>query len=99
MAPDELPHIFEEFFCGQEAKKAVAHGTRLGMAIVMLVVEMHRGEIEVQSAPGKGTRFVVMLSVAEGWTCPSPALSSGWIKQSSCGLPECSRLPARCAGG
>jgi signal transduction histidine kinase len=57
--PDELPHVFEEFFRGQEAKKTVAHGTGLGMAIVKRVAEMHAGKIEVESEPGKGTRFVV----------------------------------------
>jgi len=64
--PDELPHVFEEFFRGQEAKKTVAHGTGLGMAIVKRVVEVHLGHIEVKSVPGKGTTFVVMFPVAEG---------------------------------
>jgi signal transduction histidine kinase len=64
--PEELPHIYEEFFRGQEAKKAVAHGTGLGMAIVKRVVEMHLGKIEVESRPGKGTRFAVVFPVAEG---------------------------------
>ena len=57
--PDELPHVFEEFFRGQKAKKTVAHGTGLGMAIVKRVAEMHAGKIEVEGEPGKGTRFVV----------------------------------------
>ena len=65
--PEEVPHIFEEFFRGQEAKKAVAHGTGLGMAIVKRVVQMHLGKIEVESQPGKGTRFIVMFPVAEGY--------------------------------
>jgi len=56
---DELPNIFDEFFRGREAKKAFAHGTGLGMTIVRRVVEMHGGEIDVTSAPGKGTEFVV----------------------------------------
>jgi signal transduction histidine kinase len=56
---DELPHIFEEVFRGQEAKKAVAHGTGLGMAIVKRVADVHLGKIDVQSERGKGTTFVV----------------------------------------
>ncbi|MBM4017498.1 MAG: hypothetical protein FJ288_04075 [Planctomycetes bacterium] len=57
--PDELPHVFDEFFRGREAKATVAHGTGLGMSIIRRVVEMHRGRIDVDSTPGKGTRFTV----------------------------------------
>ena len=57
----ERPHIFDEFFRGEEAKKAVQHGTGLGMTIVKRVVEMHQGRIEVESEPGQGTTFRVHL--------------------------------------
>jgi signal transduction histidine kinase len=60
--PDELPHIFDEFFRGRAAKETVAHGTGLGMAIVKRIVEMHHGQIKVESEPGKGTRFVVTFA-------------------------------------
>jgi len=60
--PDELPHIFDEFFRGRVAKETVAHGTGLGMAIVKRIVEMHHGRINVESEPGKGTRFVVTFA-------------------------------------
>jgi len=66
---DELPHIFDEFFRGREAKKVFAHGTGLGMTIIERVVEMHGGDIDVTSAPGAGTEFVV--------TFPPPT-QSGW---------------------
>jgi len=59
---DELPHIFDEFFRGREAKKAFAHGTGLGMTIIKRVVEMHGGQIDVTSAPGRGTEFIVTFS-------------------------------------
>ncbi|MEA3368675.1 MAG: HAMP domain-containing sensor histidine kinase, partial [Planctomycetota bacterium] len=64
---DELPHIFDEFFRGREAKAVFAHGTGLGMTIIKRVVEMHGGDIDVTSAPGAGTEFVV--------TFPPPAKS------------------------
>jgi len=65
---DELPHIFDEFFRGRDAKKAFAHGTGLGMTIIKRVVEMHGGQIDVTSAPGRGTEFVVTFpaSTPEG---------------------------------
>jgi len=61
IAPEELSRIFDEFFRGERAKRAVQHGTGLGMTIVKRVVEMHEGHIEVESEPGKGTTFRVDL--------------------------------------
>jgi signal transduction histidine kinase len=59
--PDELPHVFDEFFRGEEARRTVPHGTGLGMTIVRRVVEMHNGRIDVESTPGRGTAFRVTL--------------------------------------
>ncbi|MBM4018573.1 MAG: HAMP domain-containing histidine kinase [Planctomycetes bacterium] len=57
----EQPRIFEEFFRGQAAKQAVQHGTGLGLAIVKRVVDLHGGRIGVDSVPGRGTTFRVVL--------------------------------------
>ncbi len=59
--PEELPHIFEDFFRGRIAKETVPHGTGLGMAIVKRVVDLHGGRINVESRPGQGTTFRVTL--------------------------------------
>ena len=66
--PEELPHVFDEFFRGERAKQAVQHGTGLGMAIAKRVVEMHGGRIEVESEVGRGTTFRVSLP-----RCEAPA--------------------------
>ena len=59
-------HIFEPFFTTKETGK----GTGLGLAIVYGIVHGHSGEIEVESAPGRGTTFLIRLparpSAAEG---------------------------------
>jgi signal transduction histidine kinase len=59
--PEELPHVFDEFFRGEAARKTVMHGTGLGMAIVKRVVDMHSGRIEVESAVGRGTTMRVLM--------------------------------------
>jgi signal transduction histidine kinase len=54
---DNLDKLFDPFF---STKKK---GTGLGLAIVKSIIEGHDGEIEVESEPGKGTRFIVTLRV------------------------------------
>jgi len=70
IAPDELPHIFDEFFRGELAKRTVAGGTGLGMTIARRVVDLHKGRIDATSEPGVGTTFRVVLPICMG---PGPA--------------------------
>ncbi len=59
--PDEvLPQIFDPFF----TTKGVGDGTGLGLSITHGMVQDHGGRLEVESVPGQGTRFRVVLPVA-----------------------------------
>jgi signal transduction histidine kinase len=57
IAPDVLPKIFRPFY----TTKASSGGTGLGLATTKRIIEAHHGTIEVQSAPGKGTKFTLRL--------------------------------------
>ena len=56
---ESLQHIFERFYRVDKARARKSGGSGLGLAIVRLIVERNRGEISVDSEPGKGTTFTV----------------------------------------
>lgn len=57
MTPETAARMFEPFFTTKEIGK----GTGLGMALVHEIVEKHRGRVEVDTAPGRGTLIAVHL--------------------------------------
>ena len=56
--------IFDKFRQVGQTTKGVREGTGLGLAITKELVEQHGGEISVESAPGKGSRFTFTIPVA-----------------------------------
>jgi signal transduction histidine kinase len=55
ITPENLTHLYEPFFTTKK------NGTGLGLSITRRIVEEHRGIIEVQSEPGRGSTFVISL--------------------------------------
>jgi two-component system OmpR family sensor kinase len=63
IAPDEMPHIFDELFRGRNARELPGSG--LGLALVRRIVSLHGGRIDVRSRIDQGTVVRVSLSLAE----------------------------------
>src|SRR5690606_22906665 len=63
VAPGDLPHIFERFWRADPARSRTGDrpGVGLGLAITKWIAEAHGGSITVQSRPGRGTTFTVLL--------------------------------------
>jgi heavy metal sensor kinase len=61
IAQKDIEHIFERFYRADPARSKAVGGTGLGLAIVDWVVEAHKGTIEVESQPGKGSIFTIVL--------------------------------------
>lgn len=61
IAEEDLPHIFERFYRGRLVRQSKVPGTGLGLAIVKEIVELHRGQIEVESTVGEGSIFRLYL--------------------------------------
>lgn len=57
----EIPKIFDKFYRVKEPKTRKVMGTGLGLSIVKGIIEAHNGTIKVESTPGKGTTFRVLL--------------------------------------
>jgi signal transduction histidine kinase len=75
---EELERIFDEFYQTEEGRRSRRGGTGLGLSLTRNFVELHRGTIEVQSAPGSGSCFTLYLPVdyteASAAALPMPVL-------------------------
>ncbi|MBZ5583971.1 MAG: HAMP domain-containing histidine kinase, partial [Acidobacteriia bacterium] len=62
--PGEQKAIFDPFFRGRRAVEDQIHGAGLGLDLVKKIVEAHGGSVRVESAPGKGSAFILRVPAA-----------------------------------
>ncbi len=95
--PDKLKHIFDRFYQVEPSDSTHSEGTGIGLALVKEYVEVMKGKIQVESAQGKGTRFVVMIPapVSSMPSAPDAVTSDKKVEypQSENGHPEDAQLP------
>jgi PAS domain S-box-containing protein len=65
IAPEDLPRLFQPFTQLDSRLNRRYSGTGLGLALVSRLTELHRGEVAVESEPGKGSSFTVTLPNTE----------------------------------
>lgn len=76
IAPEHIPRLTERFYRVDKARSRSAGGTGLGLAIVKHITRRHRGELRIESEPGKGSRFSVLLP-AEPTSGPGSLTAAG----------------------
>ncbi len=61
IAPAERDRIFQKFVRGADAKRAGVRGVGIGLALVKRIAEAHGGSVRVESEPGRGSIFTILL--------------------------------------
>ncbi|SHI61018.1 sensor histidine kinase [Desulfofundulus thermosubterraneus] len=60
----EIPLIWERFYKGDPSRRRAGGGSGLGLAIAKQIIDLHGGEIKVDSEPGQGATFTIALEAA-----------------------------------
>jgi signal transduction histidine kinase len=63
IAPEEHARIFEKYYRAPTRENQLIPGTGLGLTLVAQIVKAHGGRVEVRSAPGQGSTFLICLPI------------------------------------
>lgn len=76
ISPAQIPLLFEEFQPLDTSHQRIYGGVGLGLALSKQLIELHHGSIEVQSQPGQGSTFTIILPQSSMSDQESVSLSS-----------------------
>jgi signal transduction histidine kinase len=62
---EDIDRVFERFFRGGDELTRTVKGSGLGLTLVKEIVEAHRGRVQVESEPGKGSVFSILLPLPQ----------------------------------
>lgn len=61
ISKEHIPRLFERFYRVDKSRSRDEGGTGLGLAIVKHIAQLHHGTVEVESTPGKGSTFTLII--------------------------------------
>ncbi len=96
IAPADLAHVFERFATGTHTPGR--HGTGLGLALVRAVAEGHGGQVRAQSTPGLGSRFELLLPLADQATVGHTLAGQLTASQASAGQASAGQVAGEQTG-
>jgi signal transduction histidine kinase len=70
ISPEDQNHILDRFYRGQNAGQSNIPGTGLGLAIVKEIIDLHGGQIKIESKLEEGTAVYVYLPISPPETQP-----------------------------
>jgi signal transduction histidine kinase len=73
LAPDEQKRIFEKFYRAPSHESRLIAGTGLGLTLVAHIAKAHGGNVQVESEPGAGSTFSILIPIHAKSTHPSGA--------------------------
>jgi signal transduction histidine kinase len=73
ISPEEMPKIFDRFYQVDSSSTRTFRGAGLGLSLVQDLLRHLGGKIEVESEPGRGSRFTVSLPIRHLRVAPADA--------------------------
>ena len=98
IAPEDAQRIFEPFYQGQQVRRSNADGSGLGLSISKQFVELHGGEMHLESTLGVGSTFYFRLPIgplAELEAGPGRWLVEDWVWHERTRRPHLPKAPIR----
>jgi two-component system phosphate regulon sensor histidine kinase PhoR len=77
---EAIPRLTERFFRVDAKRSRAQGGTGLGLAIAKHILNRHRGRLQIESVPGKGSTFTVLLPLAPELTQESSGSAANVMK-------------------